>query len=558
MQLDNKQLHIYDLDNISIDALLEYDICIIGSGPAGLVVCAELVNQGLNVAVLESGGLHTECYAENLSSVLSTGIHIKKYSRVRIFGGTSTTWSGLSAPLDPIDFIPRATMPFSGWPIDRNELVPYWKIASEKYGFPSFNFFYNDKFFNVKQQNQVSLVWKNLTEKIFLANEKPFNFGKGLEHIFKNEGVDLYYGATATKLCSEINSKKIKSVQIISRSGKKYSLQAKLFVLAANGIENARLLLASKDLNPSGLGNENDQVGRYLMNHPKGYHGIINLKQSLGGMPYYFGCLYKKTAAYAGLRLHEDVQKKLGVWNSYVRFEPLFPWSDNEGVTACITLIKHARWLLSMTLKLFQGNMIQLRDYAETGDDSDLQNSSKSLVDWVYLVYKVIVNIHMVAWYLYVRLRKNVRVSVTRIRLRNFMEMAPVEQNRVTLSSALDANGEPIADVFHETSEHDQNSIIKLHEILAAELEENNFGTLVSSLGSEDWPINQDASHHLGTTRMGTDPKRSVVDANLRLHHVSNVYVIGGSVFPTSGCANPTYTICALAIRLAKYLKYAL
>lgn len=71
----------------------------------------------------------------------------------------------------------------------------------------------------------------------------------------------------------------------------------------------------------------------------------------------------------------------------------------------------------------------------------------------------------------------------------------------------------------------------------------------------EPWPVNQDASHHIGTTRMGRDPRNSVVNTDCRLHTVEDVYLAGSSVFPTSGNANPTYTIVALAIRLADHLK---
>jgi choline dehydrogenase-like flavoprotein len=62
-------------------------------------------------------------------------------------------------------------------------------------------------------------------------------------------------------------------------------------------------------------------------------------------------------------------------------------------------------------------------------------------------------------------------------------------------------------------------------------------------------------SHHMGTTRMSTDPARGVVDPSGRVHGVPNLYVAGSSVFPTSGYANPTLTIVALAIRLAGELR---
>ncbi len=61
--------------------------------------------------------------------------------------------------------------------------------------------------------------------------------------------------------------------------------------------------------------------------------------------------------------------------------------------------------------------------------------------------------------------------------------------------------------------------------------------------------------HHMGTTRMHEDPKRGVVDPQLRVHGIENLFVTGSSVFPTSGAANPTFTIVALTLRLADHLK---
>ena len=62
-------------------------------------------------------------------------------------------------------------------------------------------------------------------------------------------------------------------------------------------------------------------------------------------------------------------------------------------------------------------------------------------------------------------------------------------------------------------------------------------------------------SHHMGTTRISDDPVQGVVDANCRVHGVSNLFVAGSSVFPTGGTAPPTLTIVALALRLADHLR---
>jgi choline dehydrogenase-like flavoprotein len=71
----------------------------------------------------------------------------------------------------------------------------------------------------------------------------------------------------------------------------------------------------------------------------------------------------------------------------------------------------------------------------------------------------------------------------------------------------------------------------------------------------EGWPENLESGwHQLGTTRMHSDERSGVVDADARVHGMSNLYVAGGSVFPTGGTAPPTLTIVALALRLAAHL----
>ncbi|HEY6660860.1 MAG TPA: GMC family oxidoreductase [Pyrinomonadaceae bacterium] len=66
-----------------------------------------------------------------------------------------------------------------------------------------------------------------------------------------------------------------------------------------------------------------------------------------------------------------------------------------------------------------------------------------------------------------------------------------------------------------------------------------------------EWIVN---GHHIGTTRMHNDPKQGVVDANLKVHSLKNLYVAGASVFPSAGISNPTFTIIMFSIRLADHL----
>lgn len=149
---------------------------------------------------------------------------------------------------------------------------------------------------------------------------------------------------------------------------------------------------------------------------------------------------------------------------------------------------------------------------------------------------------------------------MTSIRLRNFMEMAPDPDNRVELSDRTDVFGVRLPRVRHRCGDLDRRSVVVLHRMLGREVEATGWGRLQSDLTEESdpWPIAYDASHHMGATRMGVDPATSVVNSDCRLHSTDTVCIAGASVFPTSGCANPTYTLVALALRLGDHLNQGL
>jgi choline dehydrogenase-like flavoprotein len=556
---------IHDLANDTPLSLAEVDLCIIGSGPAGMTLARELCGAGFTIAVLESGRRQPTGRGDALRVVQSEGITIKDYSRERVFGGSSTAWSGLSAPLDDIDLESRPWLRFSGWPLSREQLLPYWNAAAERYNFAPLDQYGEAGFGMVKEQGDVCPTWQTLQEKIFLARAEAQDFAVDHGEVFDTPGVDLYLDATVQRLCndgasdraSDGLSDRVQRALIRTGAGQELTLGAKIFVLATGGLENPRMLLSSTDLCAAGLGNENDQVGRYLMNHPKNYHGIVHLAKPARELPWLFGCLVGDFAGYAGLRLPDSVQRERGLVNAYVRFEPLFPWSDCEGVEALVFLVKRSTTVGGlMTKRSRGGKVVTLRDYSETGDDSDLQNERKHGLDYVRLVFTVLAHLPSVARYAVARVVDRKAPKVTRLRLRNFLEMEPDPENRVVLGTDLDPDGRPITVVQHGPTDLDKRSIAAVHEALAADLAASGFGTLQGALvGDEDpWPVQEDASHHMGTTRMGDDPATSVVRPDGRLHSVKNVYVAGSSVFPTSGCANPTLTLVALSIRLAEEL----
>lgn len=536
--------------------LPEYDLCVVGTGPAGAVLASALAGTGLRIAVLESGRARPTARGDALRALETAGIQVKERSRERVLGGASTTWAGLSCALDPIDFEPRPFAESGGWPIARDELLPFYDAAAREHRFPALADFGAEGFGRLRAKGELQPKWSKLDEKVFLARSEPQDFGRECTAAWKAANVDLLLDATVVELETRSEASRPDALPCVRFARVRTSrgelrVRARAFVLATGGIENARLLLASRDHCAVGLGNERDRVGRGFMNHPKNYFGVIELARPVTSAPYFFGALHAGFAGYAGLRLREDVQRELGLTNCYARFEPLFPWSDDEGVESLVTLVKRSHGLFARWKKGREGEVVELRDWSETGDDSELQDRRRGALG---LAANVALHAPSVAQYAWFRVGKR-RPRVKRVRVRNFVEMQPSDTNRITLSERVDAHGVPLARVAHACSELDRRSLVELHRVLRAELEANGIGRLEGDLErAEPWPIDQDASHHLGATRMGRDPRTSVVDADQKLHGASNVFLAGGSVFPTSGCANPTWTIAALSLRLARHL----
>lgn len=547
---------IRDLAEGLPEGLPEFDLCVIGTGPAGATLVAELQGAGLSIAALESGRRRPDRAHDALRRVRSEGIAIKDRSRERVLGGASTTWAGLSAPLDPIDLAPRPWIGSAGWPIPQAELERAWAAASERYRFAPPALFGPDGFAVLRARGEWRGAWRELEEKVFLAAAEAQDFGREQRQVWEGPGVELLLDATVVRLEARPGTRRVAQAVVRNGAGRELALRARVFVLATGGLENARLLLLSRDLTPAGLGNEHDQVGRWLMNHPKNYGGVLRLARPVRELPWYLGCLHRGYAGYAGLRLREELQRERGLLNAYVRWEPLYPWTDSRGVEALVSLVKRSRGLFRRWKEARRDEVVALRDWSETGDDSELQSARGGPLHLLRLAGLVLAHLPSVTRYVVARVSHGRAPPIRAVRLRNFLEMEPRPGNRVTLSDELDPLGLPVPLVRHDSSPRDRRSLLELHRVLAQELRAQGFGELQSDLeGAQPWPIDQDASHHLGTTRMGTDPASSVVDPDLALHGAENVFCAGGSVFPTSGCANPTYTIVALSIRLAQHLR---
>ena len=145
--------------------------------------------------------------------------------------------------------------------------------------------------------------------------------------------------------------------------------------------------------------------------------------------------------------------------------------------------------------------------------------------------------------------------------LTNRLESAPNPESRVLLSTDRDQIGLPRVKLDWRLSPIDKWSLRRSHEVLSEEIMSTGVGQLLIQVDEDEnsWPTTLlGPCHHIGTTRMHRDPKSGVVDHNCQVHGIPNLYIAGSSVFPTSGTAAPTFTIVALALRLADHIKHAM
>jgi choline dehydrogenase-like flavoprotein len=139
----------------------------------------------------------------------------------------------------------------------------------------------------------------------------------------------------------------------------------------------------------------------------------------------------------------------------------------------------------------------------------------------------------------------------TQLGMGALVEQLPRTENRVTLDPEItDDHGNPVPDVQWSLDAETEAALRRANDVQER---------VLSELGVEiEWRVGPEntgpAFHQMGTTRMGSDPRTSVVDPSLRTHDLSNLWLVGSSVFPTGGAMNPTLTIAALALRAAEAL----
>ena len=258
-----------DARTLTDNASTEVDVCIVGAGAAGITLAKQLIGSRLQVLILESGGFEREEDTQSLYEGSNTGwpYFAPNVSRLRFFGGTTNHWNGWCAPLEPSDFEERDWIPLSGWPIRYETLEPWYRWAQEICQLGPFE--YAPEYWERQSGLHRLPLSRNIIATKIIQFSPPTRFGQVYRAaIVKAPNVALWTYANATDIQSDDVASHVTGMEVRTLDKKRFSVRARRYVLACGGLENARILMLSNRVSPEGLGNQNDIVGRYFMEHP--------------------------------------------------------------------------------------------------------------------------------------------------------------------------------------------------------------------------------------------------------------------------------------------------
>ncbi len=545
---------LLDLNELSEIRRLHTDVCIVGAGAAGIALALELVDRDLDILLLESGALNEDATTQALykGSVVNEHLHspLIRY-RQRQFGGTTTNWGGRCVPFDPIDFEVRDYVPHSGWPFRFEELASFYVRANEICEAGRFAYKYDEKVDDPHAAMIEGFAGHYFDSDRLERFSRPTNFGaRYFRRLQSAKNLRILFHANVTHLDLEPSGKRVVSLRVQTLDGRFITVEAGRIVLAVGGLEVPRLLLASDNVMPGGLGNQHDQVGRYYMAHIAGTIGELRFHGPLNSVWNGYDVSDEGIYCRRRLALRAEVQREKRIGNFVARLHH-----------PRITNPDHRNAILSA---LFLAKSLIPYEYSKRlhGDESV---TTKIWIRHCYNVLSSPLDVIGFAWHM-LRDRKLAERKFPSIVIKSkanlysldfHAEQEPNPESRVSLDATRDSLAMRRLRVDWRYTEGDVRSVSQALELLAEDIELSGIGRFDydrESVEAEMTRYGAFGGHHIGTARMGTDPRCSVVDAQCRVHGIDNLYLASSAVFPTSSQANPTLTIVALAVRLAHHL----
>jgi choline dehydrogenase-like flavoprotein len=515
---------------------IDCDLCIVGGGMVGLTVARAFAGANLRVCVIETGARRADPDAIALNQVAADDHPYPDPigTRPRQLGGSTALWGSHCAPLEDEDFNSLQGNSAPGWPFGVDHLRPYYERAQAVLGLGPY--VYDDRAWPIygerAPQFDPALIrvrfWQFRSPRRFPL-VLPLRMGPAYAgELDRAANLRVFTNVTATRIKLSQDGRKAVGLDLRSLTGRHGRLTGKMIVIACGTIETARLLLASNDVMPNGVGNQHDLVGRFFQEHPHAQIATIapnNPEQFLESI----SIRHRRQGA---------------VWQPLLTLTPqLRRARDVLGASASIDAIQSFESPTRAAAEV-------LRHILEGRRPPHMLAHLRRLV-------RQPANVARNIWR---RLSDNrgIMPEFDSIIAYARIEQEPNPESRVTLTSDRDRLDMPRARISWRLGERERRTIQVLAETLVQEFTRLGLARIEPDewvRTGAHWPKElKGGPHHAGTARMSDDPKSGVVDRHGKVHGVENLYLGGASVFPISGYINPGLTVTAMALRLADHL----
>jgi choline dehydrogenase-like flavoprotein len=546
---------------------LDAELAIVGAGPAGIVTALEVAKHGIKVILIESGSQSFDPSVQGLSDAAAWDRkrHAPMSMAVRRqVGGTSVIWGGRCVPYDPVDFEPRPFVGSASWPVSYDQIHEYFQRACD-WSLCGRAVFSSSEVPDLPRGIVPGLEDGHVTTSTLERWSLPTNFGKShRERLLLSPHVRLLTGVTCTRVVSAPETNVAEYLECRTMAGSQIHLRANAYVIACGGLESTRLLLASTGPRGGSLGNESGHLGRWYMAHVEGVAANIHFSTPPRSTVYDYerdidGVYVRRRFGFTeAFQLEHDLPN-ISAWltnpeladarhNSgqlsfvYLALSsPLGPKFAPDAQRLSLTGTEipgtpYGRTAIS-TRGAHVRNMVRHplatgRFIADFGAKRFLSRGRRAPGFFVYSNS----NIYPFQYH---------------------SEHLPNPDSRVSLSREVDALGMPKLNIDLRFSAADVDGVVRAHRHWDAYLRSSGVGRL-EYLSPDVHGIIESrlggGFHQIGTTRMSAAPADGVVDENLKVHGVENVFVASSSTFVTSGQANSTFMVVAFAVRLADRL----
>lgn len=523
---------INDLNAVVADASVHADVCVIGSGPAGLTLARALTARGIAVVLLEAGPETAGVVGRPAGlSFDRTEYRGATLGRACGLGGTSAIWGGQLLPLRREEMLARPAVAAPAWPIDHQELQHHFATAEGWSGVEAGSFEVNASEPDGHPLRQ--LAWNGLSPRCskWIAFRRRNLAKSWLPSIAATGKLQLWINATAHdfEVAPGNGTASITRVTARAPSGHALDVRAPAIVICAGALEAARLVLELAERCAATGQPGYALAGRYLQDHLSIRLAAVELVDRARFMTLFAPFFRGPTMRSLRIDLPPDAAARAGLPAAYAHFVVESP--ADSGFAALRDTLRSLQG--GRPAEALAGGLRLLRALPEVAELAYWRAAHRRLISPAN--GKVFLQLDF----------EQPQSSANRVRLTDTRDTT----GRRGLAIDWDAACDPGALVAHMTQElrafWSRNALDEI-----ARLEFLHRDGWTGSLAAKLYDIH----HPAGTTRMAGEAGEGVVDPDLRIFGLTNCYIASTSVFPSLGAANPTLTLMALALRLSDHL----